>query len=47
MSFLVVIETLGIVQLLDDTQFLCVSWRLVLQHCLLMVAKVKLAGVKW
>ena len=37
----------GIVQLLDDTQFLCVSWRLVLQRFLFDCAKVKLAGVKW
>ena len=32
-------------QLLDDTQFLCVSWRLVLQRFLFDCAKVKLAGV--
>ena len=40
-------NSLGIVQLLDDTQFLCLSWRLVLQHFQSDCAKVKLAGVKW
>ena len=39
-------NSLGTVQLLGDTQHLCVSWWLVLGRLLYRSARVKLAGIK-